>query len=586
MHHRFPAFAALAAATILAAAAPAAGHDRSAAAADPSVDEAVRRGAAWLRSQQDAETGSLGGFGGDWALTALAAAGVHAADVRAAAAAPSAQDHYFGVWAAAPAGPGGLATDLARGILTTGAGGIQTSRITPQQNLVARLAALFDGRQIGSSAAVNDDVFAVLALHRAGAPLAVRRTIASFIRAQQTATGGWSFAAGATAADPDMTGAAVAALCRAGATAEDAAVQRALAYLRGRQDAATGGITSPFFGANTDTTAWVLAGLRACGVDPATWTTSAGRTPLDFLVAQQNADGSFQYRAADGRSDLYASQDAIRTLAGEDFSAPPPERPGGLPVWREAPSVDAGTPVPLTLTIDHGSRATGDGVVRLCQVTAPTGATIAAVLDAARVESAPAGCVSEVETDAAKVTMLNGVSESADGTWRAYLNGAPASAGTMVGLGDMISLAYAEPEPLAPQAPQVTLPELAAPAATAERPLPKVAVTSRRLSMRAGGRVVVTLACPAGTGAAGCRGALQLRAHVRSRGAVRRITVATATFAVRAGAHQRVTLRVPARMRAGLRRLPERRARLVAAARDPLTGRTATTRADLVLRTR
>jgi hypothetical protein len=577
MQHRRLALAALAAATILGAAAQAAR-----ASDDP---EAVARGAAWLRAQQDPGSGSLGTFGGDWALTALAAAGVHAADVRALEATPSAQDHYHGVWAAAPAGPGGLPTDLARGILTTGAGGIQTSRITARQNLVAWLAAQFDGRQIGAPGAVNDDVFGLLALHRAGAPPAVRRTIGTFVRAQQTAAGGWSFAAGASAADPDMTGAAIASLCRAGATRADVAVQRALAYLRGLQDAATGGIASPFFGVNTDTTAWVVSGLNACGVDPASWTTATGRTPLDFLVAQQNPDGSFQWRTADGRSDLYASQDAVRALAGEDFSAPPPERAGGLPRWRPAPVVAAGTPVPLTLTIDHGGGGSGDGVVRLCQVTAPTGATIAAVLRAARTASAPAGCIADVEADDRGVSTLNGVA----GAWTVHRNGAAATAGERVGLGDLISLAYAGPaRPPAetPRAPRpVVLPALQAPPPARAAAAPNVAVTSRRLLLR-GGLVTVALACPRGTGTPGCRGVVRLDAHARTRRGVRRVIVAIRGFVLPAGSRRRVALPVRAGRLAGLRRLPERRVRVRVATRDPLTGRIAVTRATLRLRTR
>ena len=51
------------------------------AATQQEVNAGVAAGAAWLRTQQNPATGQITGFGGDYALSALAAAGVHAADV-------------------------------------------------------------------------------------------------------------------------------------------------------------------------------------------------------------------------------------------------------------------------------------------------------------------------------------------------------------------------------------------------------------------------------------------------------------------------------------------------------------------------
>jgi hypothetical protein len=61
------------------------------AATQQQLDAAVAAATAWVSAQQDPTTGTIGGpfdFGGDWALSALAAAGVHAADLGT----PSAQD--------------------------------------------------------------------------------------------------------------------------------------------------------------------------------------------------------------------------------------------------------------------------------------------------------------------------------------------------------------------------------------------------------------------------------------------------------------------------------------------------------------
>ena len=97
------------------------------AATDQEVRDAVTAGAAWIRTQQNPSTGALSGFGGDYALSALAAAGVHPADVGT----PSAQDFYASQFAA-------LTTPNSTAILFGHAAGIDTQRLSASTNLVAR----------------------------------------------------------------------------------------------------------------------------------------------------------------------------------------------------------------------------------------------------------------------------------------------------------------------------------------------------------------------------------------------------------------------------------------------------------------
>ena len=85
---------------------------------------AAERGANWFEANQE-ESGNLST---DWGMTALAAAGVNAADVSTSLAEPSAQDFYLDEWQTA--GPGGAGTDAERGILSGVAGGIQPSRLS------------------------------------------------------------------------------------------------------------------------------------------------------------------------------------------------------------------------------------------------------------------------------------------------------------------------------------------------------------------------------------------------------------------------------------------------------------------------
>ena len=590
MQHRI----ARVAATTTAVAACAIAATPATAATEQQKADAVARGITWIKSKQDASSGSLGGFGGDWAMSALAAGGVHAADARVGVASPSAQDYYLGSWTANATGPGNASTDFSRAILAGAAGGLQTSRLAPGQNLLARMAGTFDGRQLGSEGLVNDDMFGVLALQRVGSSAPVREKLARFVRAQQVSDGGWGFGAGGTRSDVDMTGAGMAALCAAGAAPDDPAIVRAKDYLKRIQNTANGGFTSAFFGVNTDTTAWAVSGLIACGIDPQSqeWTTTAGKTPVDFLVSQQNADGSFQYRAGDGAKNLYSAQAAIRPLAGGAFSADPPERAAtGESRVRPAAAVADGTAAGVSITIDDGA-----GGVRLCQATAPVGAPVAQVLEAAMRESKPAYCVSDLAVDDGQVERVNGLaSPGDDGGWRVSVDGDPeAGAGPQrVGFGDGVELRFqpgtappAEQQPAAPTPTPAQLPQVqAAAGASREAVLPKVVLSWRSAKVDRRGYIRVAAKCPAGTGAAGCRGVASARARLRTASKrARWAGVGDATFAIPAGARGTIRLRVTNALRGALAAHGRRTVRLVAAARDPETGAVGVGRATISVR--
>jgi len=427
---QFPRFTRRTVAACLAVAAL--GSPPAHAATQQEVTEAVTAGAAWLRTQQNAATGQLAGFGGDYALSALSAAGVHPADVRGPGAGdPSAQDHYAGVWAA-------QATPSSTAILFGSAAGIDVQRVSASTNLVALLATAYhhDGELDGAfgDGATNLTAFSALALARAGAPAPVLAKSNAYLRGQQHDDGGWNFGRVATdaqraaASSVDMTGVALAALCQTGAGASDPDVRAGLSLLEGRQDPATGAL------GNVDSTGWAVSGLNACGVDPhgGRFTTAAGTTPADYLLSQQDAGGAFTFG---GSPNLYSTQNAVRALAGEAFSADPPRRAAaGDPRFRPVPVVAGGTPTPHALAVDDGA-----GDVRFCSVTAPAGATLAAFLAAAEASSSPEACVASSTIANGSVTEVNG----REGGWRLRLNRAPeqlAAESRTVAFGDTVLL--------------------------------------------------------------------------------------------------------------------------------------------------
>jgi hypothetical protein len=275
------------------------------------------------------------------------------------------------------------------------------------------------------------------------------------LRANEHTDGGWDYsqAAGdpdalAAPSDVDMTGATMAALCVSGVPRTDPAVVAAASFLSGKLIADSGAFDS-LYGVNTDSNGWAVSGLNACGIDPQgpKFTTSAGKTPVDFLLAQQFApDGGFRYLPTDTAPDAYSSIDALRAVAGAGFTAAPPRpKTSGTPRWVASTAFSPGTTSDLALIVDDGSGTPG-----VCSVpVTPTGSTttLGSVLDAAEAGATPGGCVTATvpSSGGGALTSVNGVSDSGCSTWKVSIDGGSASTArrdTVIHLGDTVSLHY------------------------------------------------------------------------------------------------------------------------------------------------
>jgi Prenyltransferase and squalene oxidase repeat len=551
---------------------------------------AAKHGAEWMTLLQE-PSGELPSFGGDWSMISLASVGINAADVRLSPTEPSAQDFYLSLWTGEPPALFS-ATDFERAILTGYSGGLEPSRLDAQTNLVADLAAQFNGHELGEKGATNADVFGVLALSAVGAPTDVIDRLVQAVREQQDADGGWNFAAGTKRSEADLTGAALAALCTAGVPSTDPAIVKAESYLHSVQDAATGGFIN--VGVNTDSTAWVVSGLDACKLDPQTaeWTTTAAKTPIDFLIAQQNEDGSFQRKAGDEEEDFYATQDAVRALSRTGFIAPPPARQEtGQPTVRPAPTVAPGTAVPMTLVIDSAGHVTGGSSIRMCKVIAPAGATVAQMLTAASEASLPSYCLSDVSLEGGRITRVNGVSSEPGRTaWEVSREGGSDELETngAVGLGALVQVHLI---------PNRETPEIPAPSGTTSTARTTTETTHTptppRLQVRVGpltrvrhGHITVALTCLPKAGPAGCSGVVRVRAALRARrgGPVRQRVVGEAVVHIAAGASGKASISLSNSMLKALATHDDRVAWIVAAMRDPSSSGTRVASASTVLR--
>jgi hypothetical protein len=428
------------------------------------IATAKSKGVTYLKSLQK-ESGEIPGFGGDWSLTSLAAAGVAAADVKKTEISTDARTWYQGVVGAVswPGTENPPATDFERAALISYAAGIDPARVSKRQNLIAKVASYYQTASPGYyGSTFNGTVFGLLALAdtktTTGAqrvPQVVLDEAIEAVRANQHSDGGWTWAKAAGSeealakeSEPDMTGAAMAALCTSGVANTDEAIVEAKEFLASKLVVASGAFESEF-GVNTDSNAWAVEGLKACGIDSQKipfLTEGLEKTPIDFLISQQVASGGFRYSTSGSTAEEYASQDAVRALGEGGFTAVPPV-PSSAPQWKAETEFSIGKTetAPLALIVDNGSS------LKVCSVSlAPeaTTTTLAKVLDAAVTATVPTGCVTSYAPNTGKsgaITQINGYPSPAKAEWNISIDGAEevqATRTTTIHLGDTIYLKF------------------------------------------------------------------------------------------------------------------------------------------------
>ncbi|MCM2394096.1 hypothetical protein [Streptomyces albipurpureus] len=425
-------------------------------------------GVTYLKSLQAADGSYAGsGLSNEWAFSAFAAAGTAVVDVAPGGdVTKNARTVYRNLVATAgwpAASP--VVTDYERGALNAYAAGIDPARVSASRNLIADIYGYWQSAEagyFGPSANYNGTVFAALALAGAktqtGAqrvPQALLDTMTTRIRANQHNDGGWDYqkAEGnptrlSAASDVDMTGASMAALCVSGVPHTDADIVQARTFLKNKLAPATGAFNA-MYGVNTNSNGWAVAGLNACGINPQTgdFLTSMGKTPVDFLIAQQyNPGGGFKYKPSDTAPSAYASIDALRAVAGGGFTtAPPTPLTAGAPQWVAESAFSPGTATEVALTVDDGA-----GALKVCSVTftpTATTTTLGDVVNAATSAATPAGCVTSVtpSSGSGTITAINGKANSGSNTWKVSVDGsafAAASRAKVINVGDTIALRW------------------------------------------------------------------------------------------------------------------------------------------------
>jgi len=220
-------------------------------------------------------------------------------------------------------------------------------------DLVASLEAKLDDRGLyggTETGSVFGQALALLALKATHRPIPA--SAVEWLVGVQLDDGSWSWNGDTTPGSGDSNSTALAIQALVATGGQDAAVDKALNYLRGIQNE-DGGF--PYqkpseFGSDTDanSTAYVIQALVATGNDPTgdDWAVD-GATPMAALAGLQSESGAFVWQAAVPGDSFLATVQAVPALAGKAFldvsgsmevgeAAAPAELPvsgGALPIW-------------------------------------------------------------------------------------------------------------------------------------------------------------------------------------------------------------------------------------------------------------
>jgi hypothetical protein len=418
------------------------------------IKSAVAHGASYIASQVQGD-GSFGeDFGGEWALSALAAAKVAPVTVKPGT--TDARSFYRELIGDPATWPSSSSvTNYENAALAAYGAGIDPARVLADQNLIAQIVARYQTGApgyYGSSTNFNGTAFALLALAetrtksgKQRVPQALLEKTIAIVRGNQHTDGGWTFsrAEGSKAeleapSEAEFTGAAMASLCSAGVPSSDPAIGHAVSFLASdlAAESSNSGAFATEFGPNTDTNAWAVRGLNACHVSAtsASFTTPTGNTPVSFLLSQQLANGGFGFEE---EANLYSTQDAVSALAGAGFTVAPAGA-HGQPKWVAEASFTPSVKSELALVIDTGSSL---GVCAVTITPTATKTTLGAVLEAAESAATPVGCLSSFAPVSGKgaFTEINGVS----GDWQYSIDDGKLKAAkrtASIGVGDTIYL--------------------------------------------------------------------------------------------------------------------------------------------------
>ena len=306
-------------------------------------DDVVQDALDYLAGEQDG-TGMIGSAAGSqWACVAIEAAGDDPNSWSNGG--PSLVDYVK----ANPGLSGNITAALARVVLAAVSAdedpssfGSYSDAYVTDGDYVAALLDRYDAGEgqfdegTGDFTTINDDMWAVRALLAAGIPRSSTEVAGAvdFLMTHKEADGGWSWGLPGNpwyspGSSPDDTGAAILALVLAGVSSSSQEIQDGLAFIKSSQGP-NGGFTS-WGEENVSSSSWGIDAIGIARQDPtgSAWLMN-GESPVDFIIAQQQTDGSIPYYSGAGfPMPVENTSWALVALTGQ-FYRPLPESVGGI----------------------------------------------------------------------------------------------------------------------------------------------------------------------------------------------------------------------------------------------------------------
>jgi hypothetical protein len=170
----------------------------------------------------------------------------------------------------------------------------------------------YNNSQIGEPSNIFDDCFGIISLISLGYKndsYQIVQTKKTIIQ-NQNESGGWG--------DVDSTSAAIMALIASGESNQSNQIQNALSFLKTMQDKSGGFIS--WGKANTASTSWAVCAINAVGQNPndETWRKN-GSSPVEYLINQQDYDGSFNYSSNQILNPEWMTSYTIVALLGRSY---------------------------------------------------------------------------------------------------------------------------------------------------------------------------------------------------------------------------------------------------------------------------
>lgn len=176
-------------------------------------------------------------------------------------------------------------------------------------NLIQKILEKFDGNQIGDPSLVNDDIFAIFPLVKAGYSTgeSIIEKIVVFIISNQKSDGSWDESA-------DLTASAIQVLSLVSSLPNvEESLHKAEIFLKTAQRSDAG------FG-NSFSTSWAIQAIVAVGDSPLNWITG-NATPNNSLFLNQQTDGGLEPRLSEKNYRIWATAYAIPAALGKTWNS-------------------------------------------------------------------------------------------------------------------------------------------------------------------------------------------------------------------------------------------------------------------------